>query len=162
MDDEADVERVAGWAWSGGGRGIARVEVTPDDGKNWYQARLHQLPQQQWNRAFNRAWCWTLWEVDIPHSVLVKNSRFQSTSVTERSQAEEEGKKEGEVELACRAVDVSYNVQPERAELLWNARGILNNSWHRVRVKTVLPELPEDAQVPAWEANPEDLETATH
>ena len=45
-----------------------------------------------------------------------------------------EGTEPGATELICRAVDENYNTQPENAEALWNLRGILNNSWHRVGV----------------------------
>ena len=31
---------VRGWAWSGGGRGIARVDVSADGGKTWHTAEL--------------------------------------------------------------------------------------------------------------------------
>jgi sulfite oxidase len=41
------------------------------------------------------------------------------------------------VELCCRAVDTSYNVQPESVGPMWNVRGILNNVWHRIHVRIV-------------------------
>lgn len=31
---------VKGYAWSGGGRGIVRVDVTADGGKTWHTAGL--------------------------------------------------------------------------------------------------------------------------
>ncbi|KAG9749044.1 phosphoglycerate mutase-like protein, partial [Aureobasidium melanogenum] len=37
---EEDVVRVAGYAVSGGGRDIIRVDVSPDNGRTWQQARL--------------------------------------------------------------------------------------------------------------------------
>lgn len=40
----------------------------------------------------------------------------------------------GKVEIVCKAVDSSHNVQPENVEGIWNHRGLLNNSWHRVTV----------------------------
>ena len=36
------------------------------------------------------------------------------------------------VQLVCKAVDSSHNVQPENISGIWNVRGFLNNSWHRV------------------------------
>ena len=36
-------------------------------------------------------------------------------------------------------VDIAANVQPENVESIWNLRGVLNNSWHRVHVD-VAPE----------------------
>lgn len=37
---------VSGYAWSGGGRGIIRVEISTDNGKTWYSAQLKQDPEQ--------------------------------------------------------------------------------------------------------------------
>ena len=31
-------------------------------------------------------------------------------------------------------VDIAANVQPENVQSIWNLRGVLNNSWHRVHV----------------------------
>ena len=47
------------------------------------------------------------------------------------------GKEKGKIQFVCKAVDSSYNQQPENVHTLWNLRGILNNSWHRVDVKVV-------------------------
>jgi len=108
--DEDEIE-VKGWAWSGGGRNIYRVDLSVDNGKTWCQAELTAGTDQ----PYNRAWAWTLWEgtVKVPAEL----------------------RKEGqEIELIVRAVDSSYNHQPERPDLVWNLRGILNNSWHRVKV----------------------------
>jgi DMSO/TMAO reductase YedYZ molybdopterin-dependent catalytic subunit/glyoxylase-like metal-dependent hydrolase (beta-lactamase superfamily II) len=39
----------------------------------------------------------------------------------------------GPCELAVRAWDSAASTQPERAEGIWNMKGYINNSWHRVR-----------------------------
>lgn len=44
-------------------------------------------------------------------------------------------KGKGEMKLVCKAVDAGYNSQPERPEPIWNIRGVLSNSWHRVDLK---------------------------
>ncbi|XP_023021454.2 sulfite oxidase isoform X4 [Leptinotarsa decemlineata] len=53
---------VKGYAYSGGGQKIVRVDVTADGGKSWHVADLgHQdtaLPPQHW--------AWTIWSVSIP------------------------------------------------------------------------------------------------
>ncbi|KAF4529638.1 hypothetical protein B566_EDAN011479 [Ephemera danica] len=49
------------YAWSGGGHGIVRVDVTADAGQSWYVAKL-----QQENTKPGRHWGWTLWTVEIP------------------------------------------------------------------------------------------------
>lgn len=100
---------VKGYAHSGGGKGILRVDVSADGGKTWTTASL-----QQENQERDRAWSWTLWEadVDIP-----------------------EGIQKGKMEIMCKAVDTSHNVQPESVSGIWNLRGFLNNSWHRVNIE---------------------------
>lgn len=37
---------VSGYAWSGGGRRVIRLEVTADHGKTWTSAKLNSLPQE--------------------------------------------------------------------------------------------------------------------
>ena len=59
-----------------------------------------------------RAWDWTRWHVDVP---LPKGQS-------------------GPLELCCRAVDSSYNTQPDNVAPIWNMRGIVNNAWHRIKV----------------------------
>jgi hypothetical protein len=62
-----------------------------------------------------RGWAWALWEATVP---LPKGT-----------------KQGGSVKLVCKATDESYNTQPERAEPIWNLRGVNCNSWHAVSVK---------------------------
>ena len=101
---------VKGYAWSGGGRGIVRVDVSPDGGKTWQIAELKKSEQPD-----GKAWGWTLWEATIP--------------VKERET----------VEVCCKAIDSSYNSQPENVAPIWNLRGVLSTAWHRVKV-TVPPD----------------------
>lgn len=104
---------VKGWAWSGGGRGIARVEVSSDGGATWVLAHaLTHPPDASVSRV--ASWGWTLWEA----SIVVPSEAGLTCDVL------------------ARAVDVSGNVQPEKS--LWNFRGLANNSWSRVRLN-VLP-----------------------
>jgi len=106
-----------GYAWSGGGRDIIRVDVSADGGNSWTPATLKKLPQSK----SGRAWAWTLWEADVPVP------------------KEFDVKKGGELRLLCKATDESYNTQPESASGVWNIRGLANNSYHHVDVK-VEPE----------------------
>lgn len=98
---------VKGYAWSGGGQKIVRVDVTSDKGKTWHVADLdHQdvsVPPQHW--------AWTLWSIEIPVD-----------------------KNESQVEIWAKAVDSSYNTQPESFENIWNLRGVLNNAYHKILV----------------------------
>ena len=52
----------------------------------------------------NKAWAWTFWEIELT----CNNTHFLS-----------------------KAVDSSYNTQPDKIENIWNIRGILNNSIFR-------------------------------
>jgi hydroxyacylglutathione hydrolase len=51
----------------------------------------------------------------------------------------------GPYELAVRAWDSAASTQPERAEGIWNLKGYINNSWHRVRF-TVASSRSENTQ----------------
>lgn len=100
--------KVKGYAWSGGGRKIVRVDVSSDGGKNWQAADVLESDEARhpW------AWGWTIWsaEVPIPRGEL-------------------------EAQLCVKAVDSQYNTQPENFENIWNLRGVLANAYHRVNVK---------------------------
>lgn len=98
---------VKGYAWSGGGRGILRVELSADGGATWQEADVFRQP----GRPRNANWSWALWEAEVP--------------VSSRS---------GEVELICKAVDSSQNQQPENYKGSWNVRGLMANAWHRVTI----------------------------
>ncbi|XP_006815733.1 sulfite oxidase-like [Saccoglossus kowalevskii] len=99
---------VKGYAWSGGGRGIFRVDVSLDGGKTWFEALLKQE-----KRTFNRNWAWTIWHVTLP---IPKNHN-------------------GELDIVCKAVDSAYNVQPNTFHGHWNFRGVLANAWSHSQVK---------------------------
>lgn len=98
---------VRGYAWSGGGRKIIRVDITADEGKTWHVANF----TGQTKDKVPRHWGWTLWEVEIP---IAKSKK--------------------KIQLWAKAVDSSYNVQPERFENIWNLRGVLSNAYHRVNI----------------------------
>jgi sulfite oxidase len=40
-----------------------------------------------------------------------------------------------QIQICSKAVNSSYDVQPDTAAPLWNIRGVLNNAWHRVTVR---------------------------
>ena len=93
---------VEGYAWSGGGRKITRVDVSADDGKSWHQADL--LPDESLG---SKAWSWKRWRWVIP--------RMQARGC-----------------FVVKAADEAGNSQPKEYEPYWNFRGNLTNSWHRV------------------------------
>jgi len=94
---------VAGYAWAGGGRKILRVDLTGDGGESWTQA--HSLKQD--SARHPRHWGWTLWEG--------------------RVKVGESG------EVWSKAVDSSFNVQPESFVNIWNLRGMLSNAYSKMQ-----------------------------
>ncbi|XP_054259054.1 sulfite oxidase isoform X3 [Macrosteles quadrilineatus] len=78
--------QLKGYAFSGGGHKIVRVDVTADGGRTWHVAQL--TDQDKTNPP--RHWAWTLWHCDIP---------INPSS--------------NKVEVWVKAVDNSYNTQPE-------------------------------------------------
>ncbi|MED6108165.1 hypothetical protein PIB30_020938 [Stylosanthes scabra] len=103
--------KISGYAASGGGRGIERVDISVDGGKSWIEASRCQKSSVQYvaDGSNSDKWAWVLFEVttDI----------HQST------------------EIIAKAIDSAANIQPEKVEDIWNLRGILNTSWHRVKVQ---------------------------
>lgn len=99
---EEDSVAVEGYAFSGGGRRIVRVDVSADNGRSWHQAEL--LPNDAGGK---KAWAWQQWRWVLP-----------------RSQA-------GRC-FVVKAVDEAYNTQPAEYEPNYNFRGNLTSSWHRV------------------------------
>jgi len=97
--------KVSGWAWAGGGRNIVRVDLTSDNGKTWKAAEI----VEGGNQRFGRAWAWVFWECELPAMV----------------------GEDGKISLASKAVDMAFNVQPEKCDHSWNVRGLGNNSWFR-------------------------------
>jgi len=103
---EDGMVKVSGYAWSGGGRKILRVDVTGDGGDTWSAARI----VEQDSAKHPRHWGWTLWEGSVP--------------------APADG---GPIEIWSKAVDSSYNVQPENFSNIWNLRGVLSNAYCKVK-----------------------------
>lgn len=101
---------VKGYAWSGGGNQIVRVDVTSDRGKTWHVAELETPEKDAVLHPSGRNWGWTLWSAKLP---VTKNEN---------------------VEIWSKAVDSNYNCQPESFEFTWNLRGVLSNAYHRVKI----------------------------
>lgn len=103
--------RIAGYAVSGGGRGIERVDISVDGGKTWVEAHRCQKSNVPYvsDGAQSDKWAWVLFEatLDIPANA----------------------------EIVAKAVDSAANIQPENVEDIWNLRGILNTSWHRIKIQ---------------------------
>ncbi|CAI0643702.1 unnamed protein product [Colletotrichum noveboracense] len=105
-----------GYAYSGGGRRIVRVDVSLDNGKTWDQAELLDEPETA-PKAGHKSWAWKRWRYDgvVPLGELGENGKKCTT-------------------MLVKATDESYNCQPESYAAIYNQRGNLANAWHRLRV----------------------------
>ena len=109
---------VKGVAWSGGGREIQRVDVSLDGGNTWTAAELYKPIKQGWNRH----WAWTQFykTIELPEDMKQKLRAGEHVKL----------------DLVSKALNSDFNVQPERMEPYWNARGIGINHWYHVNVST--------------------------
>lgn len=105
---------VEGYAVSGGGRYICRVDVSLDGGRTWDQAEL--LTDKS---AGHKAWAWRRWRY-LGHLETPSAGRMGQHLQCR--------------EVVVKATDNSYNTQPETHSSIFNVRGNLANAWHRVKV----------------------------
>lgn len=139
-----------GYAYSGGGRAVIRVDVSLDDGKTWTQANL--LPDQA-PKVDGKAWSWKQWKFngDIPLEAFKtpedaasneesdedKNTIRRGTArMAANENAETTKSNKRCTTVAIKATDEVYNTQPESHAATWNFRGNLATAWHRVQVCT--------------------------
>ncbi|KAK1455915.1 hypothetical protein CMEL01_04675 [Colletotrichum melonis] len=105
-----------GYAYSGGGRRIVRVDVSVDNGKTWDQAELLDEPGAP-PKTGHKSWAWKRWRYDgvIPLGEPGEGTKKCTT-------------------LLVKATDEAYNSQPESYAAIYNQRGNLANAWHRLKV----------------------------
>lgn len=101
---------VKGYAFSGGGNKIIRVDITADKGESWISADLQQLIDGE-NVGYGRHFSWTLFKCWVP---IAEEQKF--------------------VEIWAKSVDSQYNVQPESFRNIWNPSGNIANAYNRIRV----------------------------
>ncbi|XP_037298716.1 sulfite oxidase, mitochondrial isoform X2 [Manduca sexta] len=99
---------VKGYAYSGGGAKIMRVDISADRGATWVEAQ-HLISD---DAPPNTHYGWTLWTARVPV-----------------------GKGQSELELWAKATDSNFNTQPEKFDDIWNIRGILSNAYHKIKIK---------------------------
>ncbi|TKW41799.1 hypothetical protein SEVIR_1G341300v4 [Setaria viridis] len=134
---------IKGYAYSGGGRKVTRVEVTLDGGETW---QVCSLDHPERPTKYGKYWCWCFWSVDVEVLDVL-----------------------GAKEIAVRAWDEAMNAQPEK--LIWNLMGMMNNCWFRVKVNACRPHKGEIGlvfehptqpgnQAGGWMARQKHLETS--
>ncbi|KAK5070641.1 hypothetical protein LTR64_000316 [Lithohypha guttulata] len=111
--------RARGYAYSGGGRRITRVEVTLDKGKSWRLAnieypedRYRDVEKDLFGGRLDMNWrescfCWCFWSIDLSKEEM-KNAK----------------------DILVRSMDDSMNLQPR--DMYWSVLGMMNNPWFRV------------------------------
>ncbi|KAL9655761.1 hypothetical protein ABK040_004988 [Willaertia magna] len=117
---DEDIITIKGYAHSGGGKSIERVDITMDNGNTWLEA---ELQSERKEALYNRNYSWSLFKLDIP--------------ITDDMRGKD-------LTLCSKAMDSSYNVQPEGVKGIWNMRGILNNSWHCIKLNIENKEEEEE------------------
>ncbi|CAG8482950.1 2965_t:CDS:2 [Paraglomus brasilianum] len=142
--------KLRGYAYSGGGRKVTRVEISLDQGQTWLLTSLthpeltHPMVLARGHNPVRKHWCWCFWELGIDFMSLLKCQ-----------------------EIWVRAWDATQNTQPR--DLTWNVMGMMNNCYFRVKVHTKIenrdvvvsfehPTLPGN-QVGGWMNRGEDADT---
>ncbi|KAF8652992.1 hypothetical protein HU200_062427 [Digitaria exilis] len=120
---------VKGFAFSGAGKKVTRVELTLDGGETWLFCSVNH-PERP--TKYGKYWCWCFWSVDVEVADLLASK-----------------------EIAVRAWDQSLNTQPEK--LTWNLMvrtfpwrhgrspfsGMMTNCWFRVKINVCRPRKGE-------------------
>lgn len=101
-----------GYAYSGGGRRVIRVEVSFDEGKVWNLANIKITEKPN---AYGKYWCWIFWDLEVNVSQFI-----------------------GCKEIALRAWDEGMNTQPK--DITWNVMGMMNNCHFRVKIHSTTHE----------------------
>lgn len=111
----AGVYTIKGYAYSGGGRKVTRVEVSLDGGVTWHLCKL-DYPEEQYSHApkYGMYYCWIFWEYTIDKFMFLNAAT-------------------GSGELRCRAWDEANNSQPK--DITWNLMGMGNNCQFTVKVQ---------------------------
>jgi len=113
-----------GYAYSGGGKKLTRVEVSFDQAKTWELATLEHLPP---NHA-GKYWTWCHWKYEAPIKYMMAAANSH---------------------IRVRAWDQTSNTQP--FELTWNVMGMGNNPHFKVNVH---PYESADGEPALWFEHP--------
>jgi sulfite oxidase len=150
--DGTDKAALQGYAFSGGGREIVRVDVSLDGGKTWDQARLIDASPKDATpkdatpkdatpkdatpkdasapHSDHKHWAWKRWRYEgrLPEEVGGGGSGSGSQK--------QESSDQRCTTAVVKATDDSYNSQPESHRGIFNTRGNLATAWHAVRLCT--------------------------
>ncbi|KND93600.1 Sulfite oxidase [Tolypocladium ophioglossoides CBS 100239] len=138
---EGPAQRVSlgGYAFSGGGRSIIRVDASLDGGASWTQAYL--LPDCASKDGSpspcqgHGAWTWKRWRLDgaVPLAAFRDPEQGKADQAGGDKTADKDGGRRCAT-VMIKATDDAYNTQPESHAATWNFRGNLATAWHRIQV----------------------------
>ncbi|KAK2873485.1 hypothetical protein FQN49_002322 [Arthroderma sp. PD_2] len=124
--------RIVGFAYSGSGDEIDRVEISLDGGESWlYCSRRYPDMPIRHGKKF---WTWLHWHIDLDITKLI---RAQS--------------------IIVRAFDPHKNTQPSKP--VWNIAGMMNNCWYEVRPEVF--DNPENEETYLFFRHPVDAGSGT-
>eukprot|EP00177_Eucheuma_denticulatum_P008193 GFKZ01014914.1.p1 GENE.GFKZ01014914.1~~GFKZ01014914.1.p1 ORF type:complete len:918 (+),score=135.57 GFKZ01014914.1:154-2907(+) len=111
----AGMYTIKGYAYSGGGRKVTRVEISLDGGLTWLLCKL-DYPEERYSHTprFGKYYAWMFWEYTIDKFLLLNTAT-------------------GSGEIRCRAWDEASNTQPK--DITWNLMGMGNNCHFTVKVQ---------------------------
>jgi len=116
--------RVKGIAWGGGGLGVARVDVSVDNGENFTRADLIKKPITEKRKS---QWSWQFFEKNVPLPDNIREKLLAGENV--------------DIVLTSKAFNSAWNVQPENPN--YNAHGCCVNHWYRIPI-TLNPNIEEN------------------
>ena len=119
-EEGAGTVRLEGYAYSGGGNEIQRVDISLNGGETWDQATLVQDDMKL--EQGHKSWCWKRWKYE-GHLPDHKDCNGNAVSGRDR---------EHKTTFVVKATDDSYNTQPETYTSIYNMRGNLATAWHRL------------------------------
>eukprot|EP00562_Extubocellulus_spinifer_P005117 CAMPEP_0178535842 /NCGR_PEP_ID=MMETSP0696-20121128/35763_1 /TAXON_ID=265572 /ORGANISM="Extubocellulus spinifer, Strain CCMP396" /LENGTH=511 /DNA_ID=CAMNT_0020168013 /DNA_START=25 /DNA_END=1560 /DNA_ORIENTATION=- len=108
---------VSGYAHSGGGRMVTRVELSTDHGATW---DLTDITRHEQPNPYGKYWCWIWWKYDLPLVKLLQDGNNLASGE--------------DLEIWVRAWDTSNSPQPEKPT--WTLMGQSSNHIFRVKVHT--------------------------
>ncbi|CAM1508567.1 Fc.00g054150.m01.CDS01 [Cosmosporella sp. VM-42] len=142
---------LTGYAYSGGGRSIIRVDVSLDGGKSWTQAEILPDCTTQDGKPSpclgHGAWTWRRWK----YSGAVPLDAFEPIEEKVNEKQRDKGDQSRKKDRRCatfvvKATDEAYNTQPESHAATWNIRGNLATAWHRLKVCSECPAIVDSVE----------------